>query len=145
MAMSPHHPSSKRKNRPYGNACWKPASKSRDCCLCVIGLLFFPGRLPSDPLEVEHKNGVKDRDKEQGDESSDGKPADLGIAERFPERAAFERERKQSEDRRAHGDHHRANTLNPSIRKSALERLPLFVHLLDEIEQHNHMADDDAD
>src|SRR6266478_8438635 len=95
-------------------------------------LPFFGCYVPSNPLQVQDKNRVKDRDQEQGDESSDGEPADLGIAERFPERATFERERKQSKYRCAHGDHHRSKTLNPGIRKSTLQRLSLFVHLRSE-------------
>ena len=63
-------------------------------------------RFPFDPLEIEDKNRVKNRDQEQGDERGDGESADLGVAQRFPERATFECERKQSQDRRAHGDHH---------------------------------------
>src|SRR5713101_6046372 len=107
---------------------------SRCCCLYLSGLLRAPGRLPFDPLEIEDKDRVEDRDQEQGDEGCDGESADLGIAERFPERAPFERERKQSKNRCAHGDHHGSNPLNPGIRKSTLQRLPLFVHLLDEVE-----------
>jgi hypothetical protein len=36
--------------------------------------------------------------KKQGDDGSDGEPANLGIADGFPERAAFERDRKQERD-----------------------------------------------
>jgi hypothetical protein len=45
-------------------------------------------------------------------------------------RTTFASQRKQSQNCRAHGDHHRSNTLNPGIGKGALQRLPLFVHLL---------------
>src|SRR5258708_3100675 len=102
-------------------------------------------RFPLDPLEVEDKNGVEDRNQQKGREGSEREPADLGIAERLPERAAFECEWKQSKDRCAYRDHHRANALDPGIRKSALQRLALLVHLLDEIEQYDDMADNDAD
>ena len=33
----------------------------------------------------------------------------------------------------------------PGVEKRSLERLPLLVHLLDEVEEHDHVADDDAD
>jgi len=102
-------------------------------------------RFPFDPLEIEHKDRVEDWDQEQSDEGSDGKSADLGIAQRFPERATFKCEREQRKDSCAHGEHHGANTLNSGIRKSSLQGFPLFVHLLDEVEEHDHMADDDAD
>jgi hypothetical protein len=66
----------------------------------VYCLLLVLRRLPFDPFEVEYKNCVEDRDQEQGDERGDGESADLGIAKRFPERAAFECERKQGQNRR---------------------------------------------
>src|SRR5260370_35228798 len=79
------------------------------------------------------------------DEGSDSECDDLAIAKRFPQRTTFECERKQSKDCCAHGDHHRSNTLNPGVRKSALQRLSLVMHLFDEVEQHDDMADDDSD
>jgi len=57
-------------------------------------LPFFGCYVPRNPLQIQNKNRVKDRNQEQGDEGSDGESADLGIAERFPERATFECERK---------------------------------------------------
>src|SRR5258708_28685641 len=101
--------------------------------------------LPSYPFEIEHKNRVEDRYQEQGDEGGDGESADLGIAQRFPERATFECERKQCKDRCAHGDHHGSNTLDSCIRNSTLEWFALFVHFLDEVEEHDDMADDYPD
>src|SRR6266566_894674 len=117
---------------------------SSRCCLRLRGLLWVPCRFPFDPLQIEYKNRVEDRDQEQGDEGSDRESANLGIAQRFPERATFECKRKQSEDSCAHGDHHGPNALNTGIGKSTLQRLALFVHLLNEIEQHNDMAYDDS-
>src|SRR5713101_1398726 len=117
---------------------------SRCCWLCLMLLLSVPCRFPFDPLEIEYKNRVEDRDQEQGDEGCDGESADLRIAQRFPERATFECERKQSEDGCAYGDHHGPNTLNAGIGKSTLQRFALFVHVLNEIEQHDDVADDDA-
>ena len=111
----------------------------------ISQLPFFGGHVPRNPLQIQDENRVKNRNQEQGDKCSDGESTDLGIAERFPERAAFERERKQSKNRCAHGDHHRSNTLDPGVRKSTLQWLALFVHLLDEVEEHNQVADDDAD
>src|SRR6267143_166594 len=105
-----------------------------DLQLGTSRLLLFGCYIPPNPLQVQNKNRIEDRNQEQGDEGSDVESADLGIAERFPERATFECERKQSKYRCAHGDHHGSKTLNPGIRKSTLQRLPLFVHLLDEVE-----------
>ena len=111
-----------------------------------IGQLpFFGGHVPRNPFKIQNENRVKHRHQEQRNKGSDGEATDLRIAERFPQRAAFQRERKQSKNRCAHGDHHRSNTLDPRVRKSTLQWLALFVHLLDEVEEHNHVADDDAD
>src|SRR6266446_3884465 len=111
--------------------------------LAETRLLFSGRHVPRNPLQVQNKNRVKDRDQEQRDEGSDGESANLGIAERLPERPPFERERKQSKDGRPDGDHYRTNALNAGIGKSTFEWFALFVHLLDEIEEHDHVADDD--
>src|SRR5580704_2501986 len=98
-----------------------PAEYSSRCCwLCFRDLLPVLCRVPFDQLQIEYKNRVKDRDQERSDESSDGESTDLGIAQRFPERATFECAREQGKDRCAHGDHHGSNALNPGIRKSTL-------------------------
>src|SRR5258708_38720050 len=55
-----------------------------------------PCGLPFDPLQIEHKNRVEDRDQQQSDEGSDCKSADLRIAKRFPEWATLDCKRKQS-------------------------------------------------
>src|SRR5260370_33703288 len=78
---------------------------------------------PSDPLQIEYKNRVEDRDQQQGDEGRDGESAHLGVAEGLPERAAFESERKQSKNRDGHSDNTRANTRNPGVRNSARQRV----------------------
>src|SRR5260370_5730394 len=108
-------------------------------------LPFLGCYVPRNPLQVQDKNRVKNGDQEQSDEGSDGESADLGIAEGLPERATFEREGKQSKDRCSHGNHHGPNALNPGIRKSTLQWLPLFVHLLAEVEEHDYIPDDDPD
>src|SRR5258708_23948787 len=84
-------------------------------------------RIPLNPLQIEYKDCVEDRDEKQRNEGRDGESADLGITERFPERATFEREREQSQDRCASRDHHGTNSLNSAIVKSTLQRRSLFV------------------
>src|SRR5713226_2516748 len=97
-------------------------------------LLLFGCYIPPNPLQVQNKNRIEDRDQEQGDEGSHGESTNLGIAERNTERTTFKCETKQLKDRCTHGDHHGPDTLDARIRKSTLQRLPFFVHLLDEIE-----------
>ncbi len=101
-------------------------------------------RFPFDPFQIEYENRVEDWDQEQGNEGCHSESADLGIAQGFPERAPFEGERKQSQDGCGHGDHHGSNALNAAIRKSAFQRLALFVHLLNEVEKDDDMAYDDS-
>src|SRR5258707_12198849 len=84
-----------------------PAEHSSRCCwFCLSGFLSVPCRFPFDPFEVKYKDRVEDWNQKQGDKGSDGKSADLGIAERFPERAAFKCEREQGKDCWAYGNHH---------------------------------------
>src|SRR6266568_6330232 len=99
---------------------WPLSASLWSCRFCLSGLLPMPGRLPFDPYEIKHKDRIEDWDQEQSDEGSDGKSADLGIAQRFPERATFKCEREQRKDSCGHGDHHGSNTLNPGIGKSSL-------------------------
>src|SRR5579864_2881234 len=122
-----------------------PVLLSGCCWLCLSRLLPVPCRFPFDPLQIQYKDGVEDWDQQQGDESCDGESTDLGVAQGFPERATFKCERKQGKDRCAHRNHHGSNTLNSGIRKSAFQRLSLFVHLLNEVEEHDDMAYDDSD
>ena len=56
------------------------------------------------PRAIPCSSNSSERTTEQCDEGGDSQSADLGIAERFPERATFECKRKQCQDRRAHGD-----------------------------------------
>jgi hypothetical protein len=74
-------------------------------------------------MAIEYKNGIEGRDQEQGDKSSNGKSADLGITDEFPERATFERERKQSKNCCTHRDYHGANPLNSPAAFRALAAL----------------------
>ena len=45
----------------------------------------------------------------------------------------------------ANGDHDRPNALDAGVGQSAFQRFALLMHFLNEIEQHDHMADDDSD
>src|SRR5260370_17327863 len=114
-----------------------------DLQLGTSRLLLFGCYIPPNPLQVQNKNRIEDRDQEQGDEGSDGESTNLGIAERFPERTTFKCERKQRKDRCTHGDHHGTNALNPGIRKSSLQGLALSFHPLNKSQQSNHMLTND--
>src|SRR5258708_2066913 len=113
---------------------WLAHDRLHSSRCCWFLLLSVPCRLPFDPLQIEYKNRVENRYQEQGNEGCDGESADLGIAQGFPERAAFECERKQSKNRCAHGDHHGTNAFNSGIGKSTLQRLAHFLHLHDEVQ-----------
>src|SRR5579862_834896 len=75
------------------------------------GLIGFP----SNDLQVEHKNAVKNRHQEQSDKGSDAKSTDLRVTKRLPQWTAFESKRKKSQDSCAYGDHYRSNSLDARI------------------------------
>src|ERR1700732_1728472 len=105
------------------------------------GLIGFP----SNDLQVEHEYAVKDRHQEQSDKGSDAKSTDLRVTKRLPQRTAFESKREKSQDRCSHCDHHGPDSLDASIRKRLREGLAFCVHFLDEVEQHDDVANDHAD
>src|SRR5580704_10516668 len=101
-------------------------------------------RFPANDLQVEHEYAVKDRHQEQSDKGSDAKSTDLRVTKRLPQRTAFESKREKGQDRCSHCDHYRANSLDAGIRKRLREWLALCVHFLDEVEQHDDVADNHA-
>ena len=104
------------------------------------GLIGFP----SNDLQVEHEYAVKDRHQEQSDKGSDAKSTDLRVTKRLPQRTAFESKREKSQDRCSHCDHYRANSLDARIGQRLDQWLALCVHFLDEVEQHDDVADNHA-
>ena len=54
-------------------------------------------------------------------------------------------ERKESKDCSAYRDQDGSEADDPCIKQCFFERLAFFVHLLDEVKQHDDVADDDAD
>src|SRR5581483_8280014 len=102
-------------------------------------------RLPLHDLQVEYADRVEDRDEQQRDKRRDGKPADLCIAERLPQRTPMGGERKESEHGRAHGDEDGTKPHNACIQHSLLEGFTLGMLLFDEIEENNNVADDHTD
>ena len=57
----------------------------------------------------------------------------------------MDRERHQREQRRQHRDHDRAQPHDAGVEEGIAQGLPLGVVLLDEIEEHDHVAHDHAD
>ena len=104
------------------------------------GLIGFP----SNDLQVEHEDAVKDRHQEQSDKGSDAKSTDLRVTKRLPQRTAFESKREKSQDRCSHCDHHGPDSLDAGIRKRLREGLAFCVHFLDEVEQHDDVANNHA-
>ena len=105
------------------------------------GLIGFP----SNDLQVKHEDAVKNRHQEQSDKGSDAKSTDLRVTKRLPQRTAFESKREKSQDRCSHCDHYRANSLDARIGQRLDQWLALCVHFLDEVEQHDDVADNHAD
>jgi hypothetical protein len=95
-------------------------------------------------FQIQDKNGIEDRDQQQGDERGNPETANLRVAQRLPQRPPMYGEREQGQDGGADGDHNRPQTNDSRVQQRLLERFPFFVHFLDEIEEHDHVADDDA-
>ena len=55
------------------------------------------------------------------------------------------RERDEAEHGRADRDQHRAQAEQPGVEQRLAQRLAALVPLLDEVEQHDDVADDHAD
>src|SRR5258708_40227437 len=107
----------------------------------IINLLC----IPSDPIKGKKKDGVENRNQQKSDKCCYRGPADLRETERLPQRPALQGKRKKCQDGGSHGDHHWSNTLDTCVWQSPFKWLPLFVHLLDEVEQHDNMAYDHSD
>src|ERR1700731_4715297 len=98
-------------------------------------------RIPANDLQVENENAVKNRHQEQSYKGSDAKSTDLRVAKRLPQRTLFRSKREKSQDRCSHCDHYRANSLDARIGQRLDQWLALCVHFLDEVEQHDDVAD----
>src|SRR5262249_34570627 len=59
--------------------------------------------------------------------------------------SSFKRQWEQSQDGRQYGDHYGPNTLDTRVRKRLLQGFTFRMHFLDEIEEHDDVADDHAD
>ncbi len=63
--------------------------------------------VPGEDLQVKDEDRVHHGHHEQSDKGRHGQSADLGVAERLPERAAVHGEREQRDHGRQDGDHDR--------------------------------------
>src|SRR6516165_3733446 len=99
---------------------------------------------PGHNLQIEHKDRIKHRYEQERDERRHSQSSNLRIAKRLPQRPAVNRERVERQDRRAHRDHHRSQPDDTGVEQCLLERLTLLMHLLDEIEEHDHVAHNHA-
>src|SRR6202163_2137880 len=96
--------------------------------------------LPSYPFQVEHENGGENGIEMKGNKCCHGRASNLGVAECLPQRPAFESKREECEDGRSNGDHDGPDTLDARIGQGTVEWLALFVHLLDEVGEHDDVA-----
>ena len=87
---------------------------------------------PTDQLQIQHDEGVEDRNQAKRHERRDREAPDLRIAQRLPQRAAVRSQRKQRNHRGRDRDHHRPKTKNASIDQCQFQVLALFSSLLDE-------------
>src|SRR4030095_10115412 len=129
----------------------------RDAPLIVTGLSYRLGWrdvrdfhvrsvrfAPFHKFEVQDERRVENGNQKQRHKGGDREAADLRVTERFPQRAAVRRQREKRDDGRRDGDEDRPQPHDTGIEQSLDERLTRFVAFLDEVEQHDDMADDDA-
>jgi len=95
-------------------------------------------------MQVSREDRVEERDEDEGHPSRDGESPHLRVAERIPQRSAVHRERDEPEHGGADGDEHRAQSHEAGL-VSVLERSPPLTRLLDEVEEPDRVAHDDAD
>src|SRR5208283_2475795 len=107
-------------------------------------LMFLFLRVPGEYLQVQHKYRVELRNHQQGNKGSDCQSTNLRIAERLPEWTAMQGQREKRQHGRSDGDHHRPQSNDAGIDHCFLERLAHGVTLLDEVEEHDNMTDDNA-
>src|SRR5262245_6961751 len=96
----------------------------------------FPSSLflPPHDLQIERADRVERGHEQLSDVVGYDKAADLSVTERLPQRPAVQRQRDQAEDRRANGDHHRAEPDQAGVEQRLSQRRAALAHLLDEIE-----------
>jgi hypothetical protein len=84
-------------------------------------------------LQIKHKDRVKHRDWEECNEGGHGEPADLRVAEWFPQGPNVQDERDQTKDGGAHGDHDRPQADDAGIEERFAQRFalsPNTAHLI---------------
>src|SRR5215469_6729674 len=100
--------------------------------------------LPFHDPKIQDGDAVKDGHKQKGNESGNRQSADLRVTKRLPQGTAVARQRKQRQDGRGHSNQNRAESFNSGIPNRLLEWFAFLMHFLNEIEKHDHVADDDA-
>ena len=100
---------------------------------------------PAHELEVLHRDRVEHRHQDQGDHRRDREAADLGVAERLPQRPAVQRQRNQGERVAPTVISTGRSRMDAGIEQRLASVLrPVPAPLLDEVEQHDHVAHDHA-
>src|SRR5208282_4004093 len=100
--------------------------------------------LPLNQLQVQHKDGIDHRDKQQRHKRRDTKTTDLGVAERFPEGSPVNGQGYEPKHSRADRDHHGPQSHYAGIEQSFSQRLPSLVRFFDEVEENDDVTDDHA-
>ena len=109
------------------------------------GSVLLSRSAPRDPLQVQHGDRIQNRHQPKRDESRYAQSADLGVAEWLPERPAMTSQGEESQHGCGNGDHHRAQTLDSGVKQGLLQRSAVLPALFDEVEEHDDVANDDAD
>ena len=101
--------------------------------------------VPTDQLQIQHDQGVENRNQPERHESGDRQAADLCIAKRLPKRATVCSQRKQRNHCGGDRDHDGPQTQDARIDQRQFQVLARFSSLLDKFKQHDDVAYDHAD
>src|ERR1051326_2358978 len=103
-------------------------------------MLFRLWISPLDPLQIENKDSVQHGDEQQGNHRRNTKSTDLSVTKRLPQRPAVRRQREERDYRCTHRDQYWTQADNAGVEKRLAQTLAALMGLLNEVEQHNHVA-----
>src|SRR5262249_46497870 len=100
--------------------------------------------LPLNPVKILDHDGVENRHEYQRHEGGYAQAANLCVAQWLPKRTAMDCQGEQAQHRSADGDEHGAQPHDAGVDERLVEWLAEGMPLLDEVEEHDYMADDDT-
>src|SRR5262249_41643448 len=101
--------------------------------------------LPTNDFQIDDEDRIKHWNDKQRDGGCYRQPANLRIAERFPERTSMQGQWEQGQDCGSDRNEDRPYAQNARIDQRVTKGFAMFVPILDKVEQHNHVTHNDSD